>query len=326
MSDVFEQLRPVADPAPPDPGFVARLRARVAAALDAPAADLPTIDLPERTTTMTDIATAPAATATMTPYICVAAGTEALTWYRDVFGAVETIRYTADDGRIGHAEITIGGAVVMLSDEYPELGVVAPPTLGGTATTLHLSVPDVDAVYALAVANGGRVAGEPKHEAYGARSFSMLDPFGHRWMVQTPEGAPTIEEVAAASPGFTITTAAAPATPIELGYYTISVPDTARAGRFYGALFGWAADPDAAADQYAHVGNTRLPFGFTPGTTDEPPVLYYRVDDIDAVVARVPELGGEVVGRATYDSGPNAVCRDDQGREFQLWQPAPGYE
>ena len=94
-----------------------------------------------------------------------------------------------------------------------------------------------------AVANGGRVAGEPKHEAYGARSFSMLDPFGHRWMVQTPEGAPTIEEVAAASPGFTITTAAgAVPPPIELGYYTISVPDTARAGRFYGALFGWAAD------------------------------------------------------------------------------------
>ena len=103
------------------------------------------------------------------------------------------------------------------------------------------------------------------------------------------------------------------------------MPDTARAGRFYGALFGWVADPDAPGDEYAHIGNTRLPFGFTAGSPDEPPVLFYRVDDIAAVVDRVTELGGEVLEQATFDSGPNAVCRDDQGRRFQLWQPAPGY-
>ena len=125
-TDPFDQLRPV-DPPPPDRRFVARLRGRIQAALTD--ADLPVIDLPERTTTMTDTRTT---TATITPYLCVSPATEALTWYRDHLGATETIRYTADDGRIGHAEVTIEGATVMLSDEYPELDVVSPTTLGGT--------------------------------------------------------------------------------------------------------------------------------------------------------------------------------------------------
>ena len=54
-------------------------------------------------------------------------------------------------------------------------------------------------------------------------------------------------------------------------------------------------------------------------------MLYFRVDDAEAYAARVRELGGSVVSEATYDSGGNVVCRDNQGREFHLWQPAPGY-
>jgi PhnB protein len=198
-TDPFDQLRPV-DPPAPDRRFVARLRARVHAALTD--ADLPVIALPERTTTMTDTTTT---TATITPYLCVSPAADALVWYRDHLGAVETIRYTADDGRIGHAEVTIEGATVMLSDEYPELDVVSPTTLGGTPTTLHLLVADVDAVHAEVVAGGARVAGPPKDEAYGARSFSMLDPFGHRWMIQTPTGEPTVPEIQEQISDYTIT-------------------------------------------------------------------------------------------------------------------------
>ena len=154
---------------------------------------------------MTDTAAAPTTT-NLTPYICVSPAVDALAWYADVLGAVETVRYTGDDGRIGHAEITVNGAQLMLSDEYPELDVVAPTTLGGTPMTLHLTVPDVDASYERFVAGGGRPAGPPRDEAYGARSFSALDPFGHRWMIQTPTGTPTIEEIQSRSEGYTITT------------------------------------------------------------------------------------------------------------------------
>ena len=98
----------------------------------------------------------------------------------------------------------------MLSDPYPELDVVSPRELGGTPVTLHLVVPDVDAVYARAAEHGGRAAGEPEDKSYGARSFTLLDPFGHRWMVQTPVGSPTIEQVQAETTGYTITTPRSP--------------------------------------------------------------------------------------------------------------------
>ena len=108
-----------------------------------------------------------------------------------MLGAVEQVRYTGDDGRVGHAELSIEGATFMLSDEYPEVGrgVVSPTTLGGTPFAVHVEVADVDAVHARVAADGrARVGREPHDEAYGARSFDMIDPFGHRWMIQTPSG------------------------------------------------------------------------------------------------------------------------------------------
>ncbi len=328
--DPFQQLRP-SEPAPPDPRFVDRLRRRIVAALDR--TDLPVINLPERTTAMTDTTTTATMTATITPYICVSPAADAIEWYRANLGAVETIRYTGDDGRVGHAELAIGGAPIFLSDEYPELDVVSPTTVGGTATTLHLRVPDVDATYELVVAGGGRASHPPKDEAYGDRSFSAVDPFGHRWMIQTPISSPSVEEIQAKVTDYTITTPGEPAPttaptkpPVEVGYVTFASPDTAAATRFYGALFGWVTEPGNSGEGYAHVANTRLPMGLTPGAPDEAPVLYFRVDDIAAAADRVVELGGAVVNRAEHASGQNAVCRDDQGRQFQLWQPAPGYE
>ena len=209
-TDPFDDLRLLAElepPVQPDPRFVARLRARVAAALTADLDDLPVVDLPERRTTVTEPTTAPATpTVTIQPYICVNPAAEAIAWYGDVFEAVETVRYTGDDGRIGHAEISIGGAEVMLSDPYPEMDVVSPLELGGTTTTLHLTVPDVDAVFTRAAAAGATIEREPTDQPYGLRSMSLRDPFGHRWMVGTPIGSPTVEEVQAATPDFTITT------------------------------------------------------------------------------------------------------------------------
>jgi predicted enzyme related to lactoylglutathione lyase len=112
---------------------------------------------------------------------------------------------------------------------------------------------------------------------------------------------------------------------VEIGYVTFGSPDTRVAAEFYGALFGWATEPGASGEEYAHIDNTKLPMGLAPGSVEEAPVIYFRVDDIARYVARVRELGGEVVSETTYDSGPNAVCTDSQGRQFQLWQPAPGY-
>ena len=111
--------------------------------------------------------------------------------------------------------------------------------------------------------------------------------------------------------------------PIELGYFTIPVPDVARATRFYGALFGWTFEESNA--NYAHVGNTKLPLGLNKGDPKDLSMLYFRVEDIEQMAARVRELGGKADEIFKSDSGSGAVCSDDQGTEFSLWQAAPGY-
>jgi predicted enzyme related to lactoylglutathione lyase len=156
-------------------------------------------------------------------------------------------------------------------------------------------------------------------------------------MIQTPIAEPSVAEIESNMEGYSITTASPPATaasgpaaassePVEVGYLTFATPDTLAASRFYGSLFGWQVEAGDQGDGYAHVANTELPMGMTPGPVDEAPVLYFRVADIATYTDRVRALGGTVVSESTYESGPNAVCRDDQGREFQLWTPAPGYE
>ncbi|HJU38792.1 MAG TPA: VOC family protein [Tahibacter sp.] len=113
--------------------------------------------------------------------------------------------------------------------------------------------------------------------------------------------------------------------PVELGYFVVTVRDLERAQRFFGALMGWTYSNDHGHANYAHVANTKLPMGLFVGEPARLEALSFRVDDLDAMLKRVVELGGSY--RDAYDSqsGRGAVCRDDQDTEFSLWQPAPGY-
>jgi predicted enzyme related to lactoylglutathione lyase len=113
------------------------------------------------------------------------------------------------------------------------------------------------------------------------------------------------------------------AMPVELGYLTLKVADVGRARTFYGALFGWEFEGGAGG---AHVKNTKLPLGLAQGGPVSISFAYFKVADIDATMARVRELGGTARDRAESPSGLSAVCTDDQGTEFSLWQPAPGFE
>ena len=98
-----------------------------------------------------------------------------------------------DDGRIGHAEIGIGDAALMLSDPFPDIGVEA-PTAASFSHSLHLQVADVDATVRRAEAGGATIEREPADEPYG-RVASLVDPFGHRWMLnQPPPGASRLRD------------------------------------------------------------------------------------------------------------------------------------
>ncbi|MDH7796722.1 MULTISPECIES: VOC family protein [unclassified Beijerinckia] len=117
------------------------------------------------------------------PGLCVDKGAQAVEVYKQAFGAVVTMRFDEQDGRLGHAEFLIGKARFSVSDEFPEYGVVSPKTLGGSPVSLHVYVPDVDQVAERAVAAGMKLLRPISNEFYGDRVARLQDPFGHRWIV-----------------------------------------------------------------------------------------------------------------------------------------------
>ena len=121
---------------------------------------------------------------TVTPYITCKGAAKALDFYKTAFGAKEIMRYDMG-GTIGHAEVRIGDSVVMLSDEFPQMGAVSPKTLGGTPFGLCIYLPDVDAAVAKAVAAGCTIERPLQNQFYGDRSATLLDPFGHKWTLAT---------------------------------------------------------------------------------------------------------------------------------------------
>lgn len=134
----------------------------------------------------------------LSPYVCPRECAKAIDWYVDVFGAVEDgDRFVDPDGRIGHAQVILDGANLMLSDAYPDYGAVAPEPGNTTATfALHLYVPDVDATVAAAESAGALVQRAPEDQPYGSRMATLVDPFGVRWMVATQVRDVGAEEMA----------------------------------------------------------------------------------------------------------------------------------
>ena len=126
-----------------------------------------------------------AAPVAVTPYLCCKGASAALEFYKTGFGARERMRMTAADGSVGHAEILVSGAPIMISDEWADGGVFSPTTVGGSPVTVHLYVRDVDAFVAKAVAAGATLLRAVEDMPYGDRTGNIRDPFGHRWMVAT---------------------------------------------------------------------------------------------------------------------------------------------
>lgn len=119
------------------------------------------------------------------PYLIVDGAAAAIEFYRDVLGAEERGRMAGPDGRVGHAELTLGDSVVMLSDEHPEMDITGPKTVGGSPVTIHVYVEDVDATMERAVLAGATTSQPVRDQFYGDRSGQFVDPFGHHWNIAT---------------------------------------------------------------------------------------------------------------------------------------------
>src|SRR5215207_2140132 len=136
----------------------------------------------------------------ITAHIVVQGAERAAQFYRDAFGAQETERIPVPDGRLMSIQLRIGDSMLHLADEFPEMGVLAPPSIGGTPVTLALDVADAEAVFAQAVAAGAQVRRPLADVFWGDRHGQLTDPFGHHWNIsQHVRDVPHDEVVAAAA-------------------------------------------------------------------------------------------------------------------------------
>lgn len=122
---------------------------------------------------------------TITPYLIVSNGKKAIEFYTKLFGAKQVMRLDQPGGKIGHAELKIGDTKIMLADQCPEMGALAPEAFSGSPVSIHLYVKDVDSTSNKAAKLGAKIIRPAQDMFYGDRSCGLQDPFGHIWYVST---------------------------------------------------------------------------------------------------------------------------------------------
>jgi uncharacterized glyoxalase superfamily protein PhnB len=271
MTDPLDALRVGYGPVDPDPAFAATLRARIERALLSPLEDPLTSTVTEpRTVTRLH---------TLTPYLAVVDARASVDFYVAAFGATRRDEpIVMPDGRIGHVEVALGDSVLMLAEEFPEIGLRAPVSRGGASQSLRLETPDPDSVVAAAVAAGAALDRPVTDSPYG-RGGAVVDPDGHRWMVS--------REAPLARPG-------------DIIYASLWAPDASKTRRFYDGVLG----------SLGQVG--------TAEAAEPTVMCCYEVADVDLAVTLVRAAGGTADEPRDEPHGRTADCVDDQGIPFAL--------
>lgn len=276
---------------------------------------------------------------TLSPYLTVRGAARAIELYTNALGAREIYRLAEPSGRVGHAELEIGGQRLMLADEYPEIGVIGPQSRGGATSALHLDVPDVDALVAQAAAAGFQVLRPATDEFWGERGAKLADPFGHVWHVSTkieevsPEemqrrwdailaqapaagaGEKPVPKIPPAPPGFhTVTPYLQVQRAEELLEWVKQALGASELFRTTGSAGGLHAEVE--------IGDSKLMIGGSPGMEhpEIPAAIYLYVHDVDAAYQRVLDAGGTgVMPPADQPYGDrNAHVRDPFGNTWYL--------
>jgi uncharacterized glyoxalase superfamily protein PhnB len=295
MTDPFHDLYEPIQPVDPDPMFARRLRARLERALALPKGVAPVTATDLRPDTRPDEpATArPAAV----PYLAVGDARAAIDWYIDVFDArLAEEPIEMPDGRIGHCDLEIAGGHLCMSDAHPEIGVTVPRP-GESSVSLMLSVEDADAVRERAMA-AGATGDRPPYDGYGQRNAWIVDPFGHRWGLNSPLRAPA---------------------PIgyrhgDVIHVALRTPDIDRTRSFYADVLGWNYLPDGRVD------GSVPSIGFREGASQM--TCDFAVTDLTAALDRLRAAGGAAGEIERHPWGTVAECADDQGTPIRLHEVA----
>jgi PhnB protein len=279
--------------------------------------------------------------ASATPYLSVRNAAAALEFYKKAFGATEVMRLMQPDGRVGHAEISIEGARIMLADEFPEIDFKSPETLGGSTVHIQLNVPDVDAFVRRAIDAGATIVRPVEDQFYGARSGQLRDPFGYTWSVSTLRETLSNEEMQRRLDEMARKQSAeAPPEPkyIREGFHSITpyliVPKVGQLIEFLKTAFGAEERfrvnrPGTETIMHAEVkiGDSMIEMAdandqFPP----TPATLILRVDDVDAAFLRATEAGATVLQPvADQDYGVrSATVVDASGNRWNIFMPNEG--
>ena len=136
----------------------------------------------------------------LTPHLFVRDTDAAVAFYRTAFGAAELLRNSLPDGRVMFVELAVGPARLLVSEETPTLGALAPPTIGGSPVMLHVEVEDPDTVARQAVDLGAVVEMPVQEMFWGERYGVLRDPYGHRWAISTAREQFTPDDIARHTP------------------------------------------------------------------------------------------------------------------------------
>ena len=139
---------------------------------------------------------------TVTPHLVIKGAAAAIDFYKRAFGAEVLARMDGPGGTVGHAELMIGDSIIFLADEFPGAPLKSPQSLGGTTSSLHLYVPDVDASFKQAISAGGRETMPVTDMFWGDRFGQLMDPFGHAWSIATRKETLTPKETEERSQAF----------------------------------------------------------------------------------------------------------------------------
>jgi PhnB protein len=137
----------------------------------------------------------------VTAQLVVSPCAEALDFYRRAFGAKTLMTMPGPDGLLVHAEMNLGGSIIMLADEVNMPGSAvrrSPKNAGAVTGGVMLYVKDVDAAFQRAVDAGAKAAMPPQDQFWGDRLGQVEDPYGHVWSMATHVRDVTPEEMQAA--------------------------------------------------------------------------------------------------------------------------------
>ena len=285
----------------------------------------------DMSTAAKQIESTPQVSTSFIPYLCYRDAAAAIEFYVRAFGATELMRLAEPSGKIGHAELKIGDALFMISDEYPDYDAISAETLGGSPIKLHLYVPDVDQFAERAIGEGASLSRPIENQSYGDRAGQIKDPFGYTWMVATHQKDVSVAEMQKGFDEFLVEREGKPkskkykreglltVTPYIIAQPAVELVDFVK--QAFGAVESFRSTGSAGGLHCeVKIGDSVVMIGGGPTFDPRPVAIHFYVADVDQVYASAMAAGATSLGEPSdQEYGERiAAVKDIGGNEWYI--------